>query len=75
MTRPSSIDIESLLKSVSDTEPSGPNLEYDPEFLELERAVKIAEAEFPGRSDEWRRVIQIAQKLFRRTKEMSVLAS
>ena len=32
------IDTENLLKPVSDSEPSGTNLGYDPAFLEFERA-------------------------------------
>lgn len=73
------IDPSSLLRPVSDDEPCGPNLEYDPAFGELERAAQgtpervvgdqvVAAAEEP----DWNDVFEQALGLFERTKDLRV---
>ena len=34
------LDVDKLLAPVSDAEPCGPNLEYDPAYSEMERAAQ-----------------------------------
>ena len=72
-------ELDSLLQPISDEEPCGPDLEYDPEFGEMERAAQgsseqqfgdtIVDAEPP----EWKQVRKLAESLLGRTKDMRVL--
>ncbi|WP_182869799.1 type VI secretion system protein TssA [Stieleria mannarensis] len=73
-------DHETLLAPISDDEPCGPDLEYDAEFGEMERAAQsseeqqfgdtIVEAEPP----DWKDVKKRAEALLSRTKDMRVVA-
>jgi len=72
------IDVDKLVQGVSAEAPCGKNLEYDPEFGELERAAQakpeqqfgdtVVDAEQP----QWRDVQALALKLFDRTRDLRV---
>ncbi|OYP35797.1 type VI secretion system protein TssA [Rhodopirellula sp. MGV] len=72
-------DLDSLLQPLTDDEPCGPDLEYDPEFGEMDRAAQgkpeqqygdtIVAAEEP----EWKEVKKLAESLLSRTKDMRVV--
>lgn len=70
-----SIDVDGLLTEISPDTPCGENLEYDPEFVELERAAagtpetQFSEAEPPN----WKDVRNRAKDLCARTKNLRVL--
>jgi type VI secretion system protein ImpA len=71
-----SFDLSPLLAPVDDTAPTGPNLEYDPEFAELERVAtpkserSIGDAVKAAEEPDWDKVAQLAQALFARTKDL-----
>ena len=75
-----SSDLEKLLEPLSDESPCGPDLEYDSEFGEMERAAQgkgeqqfgdtIVAAEPP----DWKDVNRRVQSLLERTKDMRVAA-
>jgi type VI secretion system protein ImpA len=51
----------------------GPNLEYDPESLELEQATGKPESQFgPGEPPNWGRVRELSESLFTRTRDLRV---
>lgn len=72
------LDVDQLIAPIDDEAPSGPDLEYEPEFGELERAAlgkpehvmgdQVVEAEPP----EWREVFTLAQDLFGRSKDLRI---
>jgi len=72
------IDVESLIAPISPETPSGENLEYDPEFVEMERAAQgtpeqqygstIIEAKEP----EWDDVAKAAAGLLKRTHDLRI---
>ncbi|WP_149496686.1 type VI secretion system protein TssA [Roseiconus lacunae] len=72
-------DLDSLLQPMSDDEPCGPDLEYDPDFGEMDRAAQgkpeqqygdtIVAAEEP----DWKDVRRRAEALLDRTKDMRVV--
>jgi type VI secretion system protein ImpA len=67
--------IERWLEPLSDgAEPCGPDLEYDNEFLALTQAVTgKPESQFgPAEAPEWRKVVEIADDLFQRTRDLRV---
>jgi type VI secretion system protein ImpA len=74
----SSFDLESLLRPISADEPSGPDLEYDPDVAELNQLVKgkpeqqfgntIIEAEEP----DWKSAQKLASGLLQRTKDLRI---
>lgn len=74
----STFDVDQLIAPISDESPSGDNLEYEPEFGELERAAQgkpaheigdeVIEAEGP----DWRLVRDHAQELLGRTKDLRI---
>src|SRR5438552_3637241 len=72
------IDVEVLLAEVDDPAPSGPNLEHDLSFFELEDAARgkaeqrIGEAVKPGEDPNWAKVCALAQGLLLRTKDIRV---
>lgn len=78
------MDLEEWLAPVSDASPCGPNLEYDPAFLELEEAAKAQpDQEFgtddgsgvhriEGSGPEWGQVSRLARDLLARTKDLRV---
>ncbi len=72
------INVDKLIQEMSAEVPCGENLEYDPEFGELERAAQpkpeqqfgdtVVDAEMP----QWRDVQKLALNLFTRTKDLRV---
>jgi type VI secretion system protein ImpA len=64
--------------ALTDAEPSGPNLEYDPEFMELGRAQRgkpeqaMGDAVKPAEEPDWRDVGERAQALLGRTRDLRV---
>jgi type VI secretion system protein ImpA len=69
---------ELLLEPVSESKPTGDNLEYRPEFAELERAARgkparqMGSAVVPGESPNYARVIELAGELLGRSKDLRV---
>ncbi len=69
-------NLESLLAPLGDDAPSGEDLEYDPEFLALERAAapkaeravgdNVKAAEEP----DWDKVVELAEAVLRRSKDL-----
>lgn len=78
------MDLEVWLAPVSEDAPCGPNLEYDPEFQQLEEAAKEKpDQEFgsdgggtyqriEGESADWGTVRKLAESLITRTKDLRV---
>lgn len=72
------IDVDALLTPVSESEPCGPDLEYDAQFLALEEAAKgKAEQQFgdtiiAAEEPDWRTVQTLATELLARTKDLRV---
>lgn len=71
-------DPEALLQPVSDSAPSGENLEYDPSFAEMEKlAQRVDDQQFgdttiPGQEPDWDSVGGTACELFERTRDLRV---
>jgi type VI secretion system protein ImpA len=69
---------ELLLEPVSESKPTGDNLEYQPEFAELERAARgkparqMGSAVVPGEPPNYARVIELASALLGRSKDLRV---
>jgi len=69
---------ERLLQPVSGSKPTGDNLEYDPEFAELERAARgkparqMGSAVAPGEPPNYARVIDLASALLCRSKDLRI---
>jgi type VI secretion system protein ImpA len=72
------LDIESLLKPVIAEEAGGPNLEYSPEFADLERDVQgkperqVGEVIVPAEEPDWRRVLPKAVALLGTSRDLRV---
>jgi type VI secretion system protein ImpA len=72
------IDTESLLRAISESDPTGPNLEYDPAFAALERAVQgkpeqqIGNAIAAGEPPDWNAVLEQAVALLGRSKDLRI---
>jgi len=72
------IDVEKLLNEISADAPSGENLEYDAEFVEMSRAAEgkpeqqIGDSIVPGEEPDWRGVKSAATGLLGRTKDLRV---
>jgi type VI secretion system protein ImpA len=72
------IDVESLVAPISADAPSGQNLEYDPEFAEMERAAQgTPEQQYgstiiEGKEPEWVEVAKSANGLLKRTHDLRV---
>lgn len=72
------IDVQALIAPIADDAPSGPDLEYDPEFSELETAARgKAEQQFgdtviPAEEPDWRDVAARAEALLARSKDLRV---
>lgn len=72
------VDVDVLLQDLSSDAPSGPNLEYDPAFLELEQnAVGKPEVQYgttitPAVPPDWKVVKKQAIELFGRTHDLRV---
>jgi type VI secretion system protein ImpA len=73
-----SYEIEPLLTPLSDEEPCGPDLEYDPDFQSLERAGagtperQYGEKVFPAEPPDWPQVHELALGLAARTRDLRV---
>ncbi|MBI5615177.1 MAG: type VI secretion system protein TssA [Gammaproteobacteria bacterium] len=73
-----SLDVESLLAPLSDETPSGENLEYDPEYIELEMAAErkpdqqFGDTIVPGEEPDWNDVANRAVSLLGRTRDLRV---
>jgi len=69
-----------LLEPVDDAAPSGPDLEYDAAFFELEQAAagkperQAGGTLVPAQDPEWKSVVELATDLFGRTKDLRVAA-
>lgn len=74
----SEVDIEALVAPLDGEAPSGPDLEYDAEFMALERAVASRGERMVGSEDaeedepDWERVVPSAVALFERTRDLRV---
>ena len=75
------VNIEELLQEVSAEEPCGPNLEYDPEFLDLEKEiqgrpeVQYGDSITPAVPPEWKLVKKTALQLLGRSRDLRVVGS
>ena len=73
MTR---FNVESLLAPIGDESPSGDDLEYDPEFLALERAAApkaeraIGDAVKAAEEPDWEKVTELAEAILGRSKDL-----
>jgi len=74
------IDTESLLQPVSPEQPTGANLEYDPAFADLERAVQgkpeqqMGDTIVAGEPPDWNAVQKQAAALLARSKDLRVVS-
>jgi type VI secretion system protein ImpA len=74
------LEVDKLLAPISETEPAGPNLEYDPAFTALEKAAvgkpeqQMGGTIVPGEPPEWNAVSEQAQALLARTKDLRIAA-
>lgn len=72
------IDVDALLAPVSDDEPSGRDVDYDPAFGELERTAQgkeehsMGDAVIPAEPPNWTEVAEQATALFAETKDLRV---
>ncbi|MEO7207605.1 MAG: type VI secretion system protein TssA [Steroidobacteraceae bacterium] len=72
------IDPVKLAAPFADGNPGGPNLEYDPEFMALERAQQtrpeqvIGDSVKPAQEPDWRDVTERAETLMGRTRDLRV---
>ncbi len=72
------LDVESLLEPVSESEPSGPNLEYDVVYTSLEQAARgkqeqqYGETIIPAEEPDWSEVQRLGNELITRTKDLRV---
>jgi type VI secretion system protein ImpA len=70
------IDVDALLAPVSESEPSGPDLEYDSAFLALEEAARgkpeqqFGDTIIPAEEPDWRAVQAAATTLLGRSKDV-----
>jgi type VI secretion system protein ImpA len=75
------VDIDALLQEVDPASPSGPNLEYDPEFLELEQAilgkpeVQYGDTVTPAVPPEWKVVKRLSSDLLARSRDLRLAVS
>ena len=71
-------EIDSLIASLGDDAPCGPDLEYDPEFQSLEQAGagtperQYGDKVFPAEPPDWPTVLEHAQGLATRTRDLRV---
>lgn len=69
------LDLEALLTPIAEDAPSGPDLEYDPEWQELERLAQgkpeqqFGDTIIPAEEPDWREVRQRAEALLGRSKD------
>lgn len=69
-------NLEPLLAPVSDESPAGPDLEYDPEFLALERAAApkaeraVGDAVKAAEEPDWEKVVELSEAILQRSKDL-----
>ena len=74
----SAIDIETLLAEISTDEPSGPDLEYDAAFSELERSAEgtperqVGDSILPAEEPDWKSVKKLGVELLSRSKDLRI---
>ncbi len=72
------IDVDTLLAPVGESEPCGPDLEYDSAFLALEEAARskpeqqFGDTIIPAEEPDWRKVQTLSSELMTRTKDVRV---
>lgn len=72
------VDVDVLLEDLEEAAPCGPNLEYDPAFLELEQSalgkpeVQYGDTIVPAVPPEWKQVKKQALELLGRTRDLRV---
>jgi type VI secretion system protein ImpA len=72
------VDVDVLLEDLEEAAPCGPNLEYDPAFLELEQSalgkpeVQYGDTIVPAVPPEWKQVKKQALELLARTRDLRV---
>ncbi len=70
------INLEQLLSPIHDTDPSGPNLEYEPPFREVERLAegkpeqRIGDVHVPAEPPDWSVVVERSHALLERTHDL-----
>lgn len=65
--------VDGWLLPLDGDKPCGPDLEYDPESLELTDATGKPESQFgPGQPPDWPRIRDISESLFTRTRDLRV---
>jgi type VI secretion system protein ImpA len=75
------VDVDFLLQEVDPAAPCGPNLEYDPVFLELEQAmlgrpeVQYGDTITPAVPPEWKQVRKLAAELLARSRDLRLAVS
>ena len=75
------VDIDALMQEADPASPSGPNLEYDPEFLELEQAilgkpeVQYGDTVTPAVPPEWKVVRRLSADLLARSRDLRLAVS
>lgn len=71
-------DLGSLLVALSETAPCGDDLEYDPQFLEMELAgngkpdQQYGETKIPAKPPDWPTVLELSGRLAARTRDIRV---
>jgi len=72
------VDVDVLLEDLEEAAPCGPNLEYDPAFMELEQSalgkpeVQYGDTIVPAVPPEWKQVKKQALELLGRTRDLRV---
>jgi type VI secretion system protein ImpA len=72
------IDVDALLAPVSESDPCGPDLEYDSAFLALEEAARskpeqqFGDTIIPAEEPDWRKVQTLSSELMGRTRDLRV---
>lgn len=72
------IDLSQLTAPLSSDDPSGPDLEYDPDFLALEQALRVEpEQQFgdtiiAATEVDWKKVLDLSSSLLARTRDLRI---
>lgn len=75
----SSINIEKLLRPISDESPCGQDLEYDPAFMEIENKLEgkakqqMGDAVIEAEEPDWKKIVSDSTELLDRTHDLRVL--
>jgi type VI secretion system protein ImpA len=74
------LDHAQSLPDISEVEPAGPNLEFDPDFIELERLVQgkpeqqYGSLVVPAEEPDWKAALATGKQLLQRTYDLRVMA-